>query len=386
MRSRIISGIAAASLAVTAFVSLGVTASATNYSSQVNASALKANDILVGGSAKIKQDGGTTAWTYKSLLKLTYKTADGKTQLNYTETEDGSTTTVYSTTRYKYWKVASVNKKGYSLNTRYDYEITVNANDPTLTKAPTAKTVTYNGSAQQLAVAGTATNGTVQYKLNNGSWSSSIPTATAAGEYTIAYQVKGNTNYNTLDAVTITTKAKINKANSAFTTEPAAKALTWTGEAQELVTAGATADGTVEYKLGDGAWSTAIPEATAVGEYTVYYRITGDANHNDLAESSVTATIAAKAATATYENIGEFERSDDDKASAWSVTVTPGSTAMESIDVKVNGISSNEGAWISGTAFSGPVQFGVAVNAPAEAIESVTAVVDGEDVETTLVD
>lgn len=386
MRSRIISGIAATSLAVTAFVSLGVTASAATYSSQVNASALATNDILVGGSAKIKQDGGTTAWTYKSLLKLTYKTADDKTQLNYTETEDGSTTTVYSTTRYKYWKVASVTKKGYSLNTRYDYEITVKANDPTLTKAPTVKTLTYNGSAQQLAVAGTATNGTVQYKLNNGSWSSSIPTATAAGEYTIAYQVKGNTNYNTLDAVTITTKAKINKANSAFTTAPAAKALTWTGEAQELVTAGATADGTVEYKLGDGAWSTAIPEATAVGEYTVYYRIVGDANHNDLAENSLTATIEAKAATATYENIGEYERSDDDKASAWSVTVTPGSTAMESIDVKVNGISSREGAWISGTAFSGPVQFGVAVNAPVEAIESVTAVVDGEDVETTLVD
>ncbi|MBQ3426542.1 MAG: hypothetical protein IJH37_05280 [Clostridia bacterium] len=385
MKTKIISGIVAVSTALTAFVSLGVTASAATYSSQVNASALATNDILVGGSAKIKQDGGTTAWTYKSLLKLTYNTTDNKTKLNYTETEDGSTTTVYSTTRYKYWKVASVTKKGYSLNTRYDYEVTVKANDPTLTKAPTVNTLTYNGSAQQLAVKGVATNGTVKYKLNNGSWQTGIPTATAVGEYTIAYQVVGNTNYNTLDAVTITAKAKINKANSAFTTAPAAKALAWTGEAQELVSAGTTADGTVEYKLGDGEWSTAIPEATAVGDYTVYYRIKGDTNHNDLAEASVGVTIGEKAATATYENIGDYNYGDDDKASAWSVTVTPGSTAIESIDVKVNGKSSEEGKWEDGV-FSGSITFGVAVDKAADEVESVTAVVNDEDVETTRID
>ena len=384
MKSKVVSAMAAASLALTAFVSFGITASATAY----NASTLHTNytnnkpNVLVNGDT-IKQDGGTTAWTYKSVLKLTHKYANGNVYKASFDTEDGSSATVGSgSSRYKYWKVTSSEKKGYSLNSRYDYIITLTANDPTLTKAPTNKNVTYNGSAQQLVNAGTATNGTVQYSLNNSSWSTSIPTATAAGTYTVYYRVAGNTNYNTLDSASVS--ATIKKANSTFTTAPAAKALTWTGAAQELVSAGTTTCGTVEYKLGDGEWSTNVPEATAVGEYTVYYRIVGDANHNDLAENSVTVAIQAKAATATYENIGDFARADN--ASAWAVTVTPGSAAIESIDVKVNGRSSEEGIWSDSTVFSGAIQFGVAVNISADQVESVTAVVDGEDVVTTLVD
>ncbi len=57
--------------------------------------------------------------------------------------------------------------------------------DPTVT-APTAKSnLKYTGSAQALVNAGSTDGGTMQYKLDSGSYSTSIPTATNAGSYTV---------------------------------------------------------------------------------------------------------------------------------------------------------------------------------------------------------
>ena len=55
-----------------------------------------------------------------------------------------------------------------------------------VTKAPEAKTLTYNGSAQALVTAGEATGGTMQYAIGTASeatepYTTSIPTATDAG-------------------------------------------------------------------------------------------------------------------------------------------------------------------------------------------------------------
>ena len=61
-----------------------------------------------------------------------------------------------------------------------------------VTAAPTAKSLTYNGSAQQLINAGTANGGTMYYRLYNSNWSTSIPTATESGTYTVYYKVVGD--------------------------------------------------------------------------------------------------------------------------------------------------------------------------------------------------
>lgn len=397
MKTKIFSVIAAASMALTSFAAFSITASAADYKASALHDRFEAGTapILVGGTDTIEQDGGSTwsLWTtYQSLLKLSYKTSvNASSNLNYTETENEKKTTVSTLQngRYKYWKIAASNKHRYDLS-RYDYEVTVIPNDPTApSTAPTTKTVTYKGSAQALVNAGsTPTNGKIEYKVNNGSWSDKIPTATDAGEYTIAYRVAGNANFNTLAPVTITTKAKINKADAAYTTEPAAKSVTWTGEAQELVTEGAVNGGTIQYKLDGGEWSTDIPTATAVGTYTVYYKVEGNANYNGIAEKSVTATIEDKAAEATYAHVDDYTGDQyEGEASAWTVTVEPGSTAIESLDVKVNDQkTSKEGAWTDTVLFGGSVTFGVAVNATADKVTSMTAVVNGADVPATLID
>ena len=61
-----------------------------------------------------------------------------------------------------------------------------------VTAAPTAKSLVYNGSAQQLVNAGTANGGTMYYRLYNSDWSTSIPTATESGTYTVYYKVVGD--------------------------------------------------------------------------------------------------------------------------------------------------------------------------------------------------
>ena len=74
-------------------------------------------------------------------------------------------------------------------------------------------------------------------------------------------------------------------------TAPAAKDLHYDGEPQSLVTAATATGGTIMYRHGDGEYSESIPTATEIGDYTVYYKVVGDADCYDVAESSVSASI-----------------------------------------------------------------------------------------------
>ena len=82
-----------------------------------------------------------------------------------------------------------------------------------VTKAPEAKTLTYNESAQELVTAGTATGGEMQYALGTATeatqpYTTSIPTATDAGTYYVWYKVVGDANHNSIEPNSV--EAKIN--------------------------------------------------------------------------------------------------------------------------------------------------------------------------------
>ena len=75
--------------------------------------------------------------------------------------------------------------------------LTVNKANAQVFNAPTANTLTYTGAAQALVSPGTATGGTMQYKVGTtGTWSTDVPTATAAGTYAVYYKVVGDANHN----------------------------------------------------------------------------------------------------------------------------------------------------------------------------------------------
>ena len=74
--------------------------------------------------------------------------------------------------------------------------------DPTVT-APTAKTLTYTGSAQELVNAGSATGGTMYYAVTTTNteptdeslYTTEIPAKTEVGTYYVWYRVKGDKNH-----------------------------------------------------------------------------------------------------------------------------------------------------------------------------------------------
>jgi len=83
-------------------------------------------------------------------------------------------------------------------------------------------------------------------------------------------------------------------------TAPVFSALTYTGVAQDLVTAGTSEQGTIYYSTTeDGTYTTAIPQGTDAGDYTVWYKVTGDANHCDIAPIEITGVSIGKADFAT---------------------------------------------------------------------------------------
>lgn len=67
---------------------------------------------------------------------------------------------------------------------------------PTVTP-PTANTLTYNGTAQTLITAGSANGGTIEYRLGDtGAYSTTLPTATDAGDYIVWYKVVSDDTYD----------------------------------------------------------------------------------------------------------------------------------------------------------------------------------------------
>ena len=126
-------------------------------------------------------------------------------------------------------------------------------------------------------------------------------------DYTVAYSNNINVGNNAEATVVGQGKYKgsatgtfsIGKAVATVTKAPEALNPTYTGAAQNLVTAGETENGKVVYSLSaDGEFTETIPQATAAGSYTVYYKATGDANHSESAVGNVAATIVAKSLTA----------------------------------------------------------------------------------------
>ena len=95
---------------------------------------------------------------------------------------------------------------------------------------------------------------------------------------------------------------EIAKANASISADPTAKTgLAYTGNPQELITVGTATGGEMQYSLDDTNYSTTIPAGTAVQEYTVYYKVVGDSNHNDTAAQTITVSISKGTAPAITE-------------------------------------------------------------------------------------
>ena len=120
-----------------------------------------------------------------------------------------------------------------------------------------------------------------------------VETTGSVGTATVVIK---STNY---EDITLTVNISAENRHIPAVTAPTANALTYNGAKQALVTAGKTTGGTMLYRLDDSKWSEQIPTAKNAKEYTVWYKVQGDAEYADVAEQSLSVTVAKKAVNVT---------------------------------------------------------------------------------------
>jgi len=243
-----------------------------------------ANELTYTGSAQELVSGGTAEGG-----KLVYS-VNG---IDFTETvPTGTDAGIYKI----YYKV-----QGDA--THFDSEvatiiISIAKADSAVTKAPSAKSVTYTGSAQALVTAGTVSGGKLVYSLTEeGTYTASVPAGTDAGEYTVFYKVEGDNNYNasTGGSVTVTIAKAV-----ASCTVTATKTWTYDGTEQALVKTSNVKGESVVYSLTeDGEFTAEIPTTANAGTYTVHYKVIGNDNYIDSVVMSVIVTVNKAESTVT---------------------------------------------------------------------------------------
>ena len=150
-----------------------------------------------------------------------------------------------------------------------------------------------------------------------------------AGTATVNITDKTGGNYTVTGSATFV----IVKADIVFNPAPKAASITYDGQPHELLIPGTTSGGTVQYALNspNTTFSDAIPQATAAGKYTVYYKVIGDKNHNDLNDLTtqfVNVTIQRKPLTAITIELAPESFVYDGKAHLPEITVKDGKTVL----------------------------------------------------------
>ena len=190
--------------------------------------------------------------------------------------------------------------------------VTIEGAIPTFT-APTPKVgLLYTTQAQELIAAGTATGGTMQYSLDGTNWSTSIPTGTNAGDYTVYYKVVGDESHK--DIAPANFGVSIAKGTPVITAPAGATDLTFNGQNQNILktaataTLGATVVYDVAYKAPGAADYDAAVETTEAnmsfknaGDYQITAKVNGNDNLIAVAATGddiKVVTIAQKAAAA----------------------------------------------------------------------------------------
>ena len=325
-----------------------------------------AKSLTYSGSAQTLANAGSgTGTMYYSLNETS-----GFSTTIPTETNAGNYT-VY------YYAAESAN---YNQSATDSILVTIAKANGSVTTAPTAKSLTYNGETQTLANAGSGT-GTMYYSLNSSSgFSTTIPTGTNATSYTVYYYAAESSNYK--QSATGNVSVSIGKADPTYTA-PTAKSLTYSGSSQVLLNAGSTSDGTIQYSSDNSSWSTTIPTGTNANTYTSYWRIVGDSNHKDKASASISTTIGkanqnaptATGATTTYSTTATASASGGGGQGSieWSNGNTQTSVGSKTTQARWSGNSNyNASAWsnsvtltmnkASGSVTTAPTNRGVTYN------------------------
>lgn len=187
-------------------------------------------------------------------------------------------------------------------------DVVVNGQDITATAPTAVNELKYTGVAQNLIAAGTVTEGqgTMKYRLGtSGAWSTTLPQATNAGNYTVQWMVEAAEGYNDIAATNVA--VSIAAAAPTVSTATGATGLTYNKNAQALLSAAATAslNAPVKYQIstdGGNTWGAATAYAkvkgTNAGTYKIKAIVEAGGNFLAAAGDAIDVTIAQKQAAA----------------------------------------------------------------------------------------
>lgn len=264
------------------------------HGGSVTIAAPEADALTYDGSPKAAAMTVSNDWLGASAdnIHITYK--QGETALSDAPTDAGT-----------YTAGITVGEGGGAVTASVEYTIAPKElTDPTIEIASGS---VYDGNAKTPNV--TVKDG--ENTIDPSEYAVSYDNNVNAGENTATVTITDNANGN----YTISGSAKfsIAKADSACTAPTPITALTYTGEAQPLINAGTTADGTMQYSTDGTHYGTTIPIGENAGEYTVWYKVAGDGNHSDTTPASVSVTIAKAKVEIPAADPTQFTYSGDEQ-------------------------------------------------------------------------
>lgn len=214
---------------------------------------------------------------------------------------------------------------------------------PVVTK-PTTKTLTYNGSEQELVNAASTNGGTVKYSIDNKNWSTSIPTGKAAKEYTVYYKVEGNKNFKDADVQEIT-----NKINPRTIDLNWNKELTYNGKEQlPTATVNNLADGDkCEVTVAGANRNAGTYEATATKVSNQNYKLPEDVTTSyTIKPKDITVTITPNGGTYGEKITGATAKLNDvENGDHPEVTLTYTGTGYDGTTVNGTEVPSHAGKY-----------------------------------------
>ena len=273
---------------------------------------------LVNGKYTITKTGlAVTAADYSGVYDgaahgITVDVGSSDAVVYYSETEltADNYSTSGSTTAVTYTDAGEYTVYFYVISGNYAPDTVSGSKTVTISKAtgtagdgqkPTANTLTFTGEAQALVTAPTALPDgytKVQYSVDNGTtWTDAVPTGIDAGDFTVSVKYVGDLNHNDFNGNPVSVSVGKATGTAGDGQKPTANTLTFTGEAQALVTAPASLpDGytKVQYSMDGGTvWTDTVPTGKEAGDYTVSVKYVGDDNHADFEGDAITVKIKA---------------------------------------------------------------------------------------------
>ncbi len=195
----------------------------------------------------------------------------------------------------------SVSADGKTLTFKAKFAATGSLPAAIVTAAPTAKTdLKYNGNDQALVSEGTANGGTMQYSLDNTNWSTAIPKGKDAGNYTVYYKVKGDSDHTDFTPAPNTVSVKIDPKDISGVTIGTIANQPYTGS--EITPDPEVKDGTTPLVKGTD-YTVSCTKNKFVGTNTAKLTITGKGNYTGTKDANFTITAVDQNPTFTPANL-----------------------------------------------------------------------------------